>query len=95
MPGELKTDEPWGGAILGPGVMVLTNLVESHMVMLHTKYQSSRLCGFREDFLRFSYISLCKTDMPRGWDHSWPGGHNLNNRGRHQLGDTTYKILKV
>ena len=28
----------------------------------------SRLCGFREKifFLRFSYISLCKIDKPRG-----------------------------
>ena len=31
-------------------------------MMLHTKYQGSRPCGFRqEDFSMFPYISLCKT----------------------------------
>ena len=34
--------------------------------MLHAKYQGSRPCGFRqEDFLRFPYISLCKTFDPK------------------------------
>ena len=36
-------------------------------MILHTKYQSCRLCGFREeDFLRFSYTTLCKSDKPWG-----------------------------
>ena len=30
-------------------------------MMLHTKYQGSRPCGFRQDFFCFPYISLCKT----------------------------------
>ena len=35
--------------------------------MLHTKYQSSRPYGFRqEDFLMFFYISLCKACDPWG-----------------------------
>ena len=35
-----KTEKPWGEAIFGPGVIILTNLVEDHKVMLHTKYKS-------------------------------------------------------
>ena len=37
-------------------------------MMLHTKYQGSRPCGFRqEDFVHVApYISLCKTCDPRG-----------------------------
>jgi hypothetical protein len=31
--------------------IILTNLVEDHKVMIHTKYQSSKPYGFREDFL--------------------------------------------
>ena len=43
---------------LGRGPLVL--------VMLHTKYQSSMPCGFRqEDFLCFPYRSLCITCNPR------------------------------
>ena len=35
-------------------------------MMLHTKYQGSMPCDFRqEDFLRFPYISLCKTSDPK------------------------------
>ena len=33
--------------------------------MLHTKYQGFTPCGFwQEEFLRFSYITFCKTDQP-------------------------------
>ena len=82
-----------GVAILGPGVIILTNLVERHVVILHTKYKSSRLCGFRkEDFFRFSYISLCKTYKPLGGAIFWPGGHHLNKLSRGPLGDATNKI---
>ena len=36
-------------------------------MMLYTKYQGSRPCGFRqEDFSRFPYISLCKICDPGG-----------------------------
>ena len=38
---------PLGGAIFGPRGII-------HKVMLHTKYQGSRPCGFRqEDFFMF------------------------------------------
>ena len=42
------------GVIFGPMGIIQTTLVEVHKVMLHTKYQSSRPYGFRqEDFFMF------------------------------------------
>ena len=36
-------------------------------MMLHTKYQGSRPCGFRqEEFFMFPYVSHCKTCDPQG-----------------------------
>ena len=44
---------PGAGSFLAPGHN-FTNLLEVHKVMLHTKYQSSRPYGFRqEDFFMF------------------------------------------
>ena len=58
---------------------------------LHTKYERSRLSGFREeDFLRFSYEKLISSGV-------WPflaGGHDLNKLGRGPLGDNTYQTSK-
>ena len=56
---------------------------------LHTKYEGSRLSGFREEiFLRFSYEKLIS---PRaGPFFAW--GHYLNKLGRGPLGDATYQI---
>ena len=49
-----KTDKPLGGAINGPWVTILANLVVYLLVILHMKFQHSRTYGFREeDFLRF------------------------------------------
>ena len=62
-------------------------------MMLHTKYQGSRPCGFRHEvfFSRFPYKSLFKTfDPKRG--HFWPKGYNLNKLGRGPLGDATYML---
>ena len=60
--------------------------------MLHTKYERSRISGFREDdILRLSYEKL----KALGCGHFWPGGHNLNKLSRGPLGDNTYKISKV
>ena len=74
------------------GSYFFTNLVVDFKVMLHTKYQTSKLCGFRgEDFLRFSYISLCKSDKPQGGPFL-PEGHYLNKLGRGPLGEATYQI---
>ena len=50
----MKTDKPWGGAIFGPGVIILTNLMEVHLMMVHAKYQGYRLNDYRaDDFQRF------------------------------------------
>ena len=61
-------------------------------MMLHTKYERSRLSGFREvDFLRFSYEKLVSPMV-------WPflaRGHNLNKLSRGPLGDNTYQTLKL
>ena len=46
---------PHGRAIFGHRDIIRANLVEVHLVMLHTKYQGSRRYGFRqEDFSMFS-----------------------------------------
>jgi len=34
---------PWGRAIFGPGVIIFTNLVGNHELMLNAKYQRSGL----------------------------------------------------
>ena len=58
-------------------------------MMLHTKYQGSRPCSFKQEALWFQtrrffhvspYIGLCNTCDPPG--QFWPQGHNLNNLGR-------------
>ena len=60
-----KTCDPRDGAIFDPRGIIRTNLVKVHLVMLHTKYQCSRPCGFRLDFFPFfPYISLYKTCDP-------------------------------
>ena len=49
-----KACDPIGRVIFGPRGIMETNLVEVHKVMLHTKYQSYRPYGFRQDFFMFS-----------------------------------------
>ena len=60
--------------------------------MLQTKYQGSRLYGFRQCF---PYLSLCKTCDPQGGAIFWPQGHNLNKLGGSPLGDATYQISRL
>ena len=65
-------------------------------MMLHTKYQGSRPCGFsQEDFSHFPYISLCKTIDPPELGHFWPQGYILNKLDRGLLGDAKYQISRV
>ena len=59
-------------------------------MMLHTKYQVSRPCGFRKDF----FMSLCKICDP-GPGHFWPQGHNLNKLSGGSLDDATYQISRL
>ena len=40
---------PQGGTIFDPRLIIWTNLVEDHLVMLNTKNQGSWPCGFRQD----------------------------------------------
>ena len=60
-------------------------------MMLHTKYQGSRPCGFRqEDFFMFLPILVdVKLVTPRRGDF-WPQGHNLNKLVRGLQADATY-----
>ena len=56
--------------------------------MLHTKYERSRLSGFREeDFLRFSYEKLISPRLLLFLAR----GHNFNKLGRRPLDDAAYK----
>ena len=59
-------------------------------MMLYTKYQSSRPCGFREDFFTF-----CLKQVTPGGGQFWPQGDNLNKYDRGQLGDAKYQISKL
>ena len=65
-------------------------------MMLHTKIQDSRPCGFRqEDFFMFlPKLVYVKYVTPRR-DHFWPQGHNLNKLFRGPQGDATYQISKL
>ena len=65
-------------------------------MMLHTKYQGSRPCGFRqEDFFMFlNILDHIKHVTP--WAGSfWPQRHNLNKLVRGPQGDATYQISKL
>ena len=42
-------DDPQGVANLDPRGMIGRIYVEYHFTLLHTKYTSFRLCGFREE----------------------------------------------
>ena len=65
-------------------------------MMLHTKYQGSRPCGFRqEDFFMFLPILAYVKHLTMGLGHFWPHGYNLNKLGRGPLDDTTYQISRL
>ena len=62
-------------------------------MMLHTKYQGSRPCGFRqEDFFMFLPIKAYVIPVTPGAGPFWPQCYNLNKLGRGPLDDTTYQI---
>ena len=65
-------------------------------MMLHTKYQGSKPCGFRqEDFFMFLPVKAYVKHVTPWQGHSWPKGHNLNKLGRGPLGDATYQISRL
>ena len=65
--------------------------------MLHTKYQGSRPCGFRQGrfFHIFPISAYVKHVTPPGRGHFWPQGYNLNKPDRGPLGDAKYQISTV
>ena len=66
-------------------------------MMLHTKYQGSMPCGFRqEDFFMFLPIkAYVKPVTPPRPDHFLPQGYNLNKIGRGSLDDTIYQNSRL
>ena len=59
----------------GPRGIIYTIMLEVHKVMLHTKYQSSRPYGFRqEDFLCFSLYKPKKSMWSLARGHFGPRG---------------------
>ena len=44
-----------GRSHFGTKNIVWTNLVEVHLMMLHTEFQGSRPCGFRRDDFDFFF----------------------------------------
>ena len=51
---SMGANDPWGGARMDPRGMVGRIYKEDHYTLLHTKYESSGPCGFREeDFFLF------------------------------------------
>ena len=67
---SIGANDPRGGANFDPSGMVDRINNEDHYTLLHTKYESSGLCGFgEEDFLCFSY-DACGRGLygPQGHD---------------------------
>ena len=62
-------------------------------MMLHTKYQGSRPCGF--DYIMFTLHKPMLIMWPLGRGHFWSLGNNLNELGKGPLGDATYQISKL
>ena len=66
----MGANNPWGGVIFDPRAMVGRIYKEDHYTLLHTKYESSGPCGFREEDF-FLYIPY---DAP-GRGPYGPQGH--------------------
>ena len=65
-------------------------------MMLHTKYEGFRPCGFRqEDFFMVLPIDSYVKHVTLGWGHFWTQGYNLNNLGGSPLVDATYQISRL
>ena len=65
-------------------------------MILQTKYQGSRPCGFRqEDLFMFLTIKAYVKPVTPGGGPCWPQGFNLNKLGRGPLGDASYQISKL
>ena len=73
-------------------VIIWTNLLKDHKLMLHANYQKSGSYGFRKK--RCFKIFLWKADKSQSGTIIGPG-HNLNSIGRGPLGDATCQISQV
>ena len=65
-------------------------------MMLHTKYQGYRPCGFRQEefFMFLPILVYVKHVTPRAGSF-WPKGHNLYKLVRGPQGDATHQISKL
>ena len=52
---SMGANDPWGGAIFDPRGMVGRIYKEDHYILLHTKYESSGPCDFREEDLFYVF----------------------------------------
>ena len=88
------TCDPGGGPIFGPRGIIRTNLVKVFWLMLHTNYQGSNSCGFRqEDFSCFPiHVSAYVKHVTWGGHFFWPQGQYMNIFGRVLLVVATYQI---
>ena len=69
---SMGANNPWGGVIFDPRAMVGRIYKEDHYTLLHTKYESSGPCGFREEdfFFHFPYDAPGRGPYgPQG--HDW------------------------
>ena len=66
-------------------------------MMLHTKYQGSMPCGFRQEDFFFMFLPIkayVKPVTPEAGPF-WPHGYSLNKLGTGSLDDTTYQISRL
>ena len=54
---SMGANDPRGGAIFDPRGMIGRIYIEDHLTLLHTKYESSGPCGFREEDFFFIFSS--------------------------------------
>ena len=65
-------------------------------MMLHTKYQGTSPCCYRqEDFFMFLPIKAYVKPVTPVAGLFLPQGYNLNKLGRGSLDDTTYQISRL
>ena len=67
----MGANDPWGGAIFDPRGMVGRIYTEDHYTLLHTKYESSRPCGFGDEDFFYGFPMT-----PPRWSLYGPQGHS-------------------
>ena len=60
----MGANDPRGGAIFDPRGMVGRIYKQDHYILLHTKYERSWPCGFREDYFCFSQCKSMGANDP-------------------------------